>query len=107
MMIVIGSEDDDNGGGDDDVADGDHDGGKVGVWVENGLMTGVAATLVSCSFPPFPSSHHQHTIALGLTRTNTNTFTITFISPNIFTFTFPDDYGDANKILIVLQSNNC
>ena len=61
-MIVIGSEDDDNGGGDDDVADGDHDGGKVGVWVENGLMTGVAATLVSCSFP---SSHHQHTIALS------------------------------------------
>ena len=104
MMIVIGSEDDDNGDDNVDVADGDHDGGKVGVWVENGLMTRVAATLVSCSFP---SSHHQHTIALGLTRTNTNTFTITFISSNIFTFTFSDDYGDANKILIVLQSNNC
>ena len=54
MMIVIGSEDDDNGDDNVDVADGDHDGGKVGVWVENGLMTGVAATLVSCSFPPSP-----------------------------------------------------
>ena len=74
MMIAIGSEDDDNGGGDDDVADGDHDGGKVSVWVENGLMTRVAATLVSCSFP---SSHHQHTIALGLTRNNTTSLTTT------------------------------
>ena len=54
MMIVIGAEDDDNGDDNVDVADGDHDGGKVGVWVENGLMTRVAATLVSCSFPPSP-----------------------------------------------------
>ena len=59
MMRVIGAEEDNNYDDDDDAGDGDHDPGKVCVWVQNGLMTRAAATLVSCP-PSFLSSHHQH-----------------------------------------------